>query len=111
MERLQKIHIDLGEQLAPETRKKLEKMINEHKEIFGLDLPGYNHHSGKLEATFDFATRSRPKCNRTWMPDYNISDSSLQWKIEELMGLRVLCRASELDIQLAFKNNSFLVKK
>ena len=83
-----------------------------NKEIFGADLPGYNHKFGKLEASFEFASKSRPKPNRARILDYCSKGNSLyNNKIQELMRLGVLEKSSNLEIQPAFKNNSFLVKK
>ena len=46
------------------------------------------------------------------MPDYCSKGNSLyNDKIRELMNLGVLEQYSKLEIQPAFKNNSFLVKK
>ena len=46
------------------------------------------------------------------MPDYNARGTDLyNRKVRELIDLGVLRRAAEMDIQPAFKNNSFLVKK
>ena len=46
------------------------------------------------------------------MPDYNTQGTDLyNRKARELIDLGVLHRAAEMDIQPAFKNNSFLVKK
>ena len=46
------------------------------------------------------------------MPDYNARGTDLyNRKARELIDLGVLQRAAEMNIQPAFKNNSFLVKK
>ena len=46
------------------------------------------------------------------MPDYNAGGTDLfNRKGRELINLGVLWRAAEMDIQPAFNDNSFLVKK
>ena len=109
---LSKIKMDPGNQLSKETKKQMNIILEENKEIFKPDLPGYNHFYGKIEATFEWSSKARPTVNRARMPDYNKQGTALyNEKARELIKLGVLRRAADLDIQPAVKNNSFLVKK
>ena len=111
-DRVSKVKVDPANQFLRSIKQSLQDIIEEHKDIFKRDLPGYNHVFGKLEATFEWASKARPQCNRAQIPDYNARGTELyNRKARELIDLRVLCRAAEMDIQPAFKNNSFLVKK
>ena len=109
---LEVIKLDPSNQFTPEEQHHLKQLLESHKEIFRSDLPGYNHHYGRVEATFQWASKARPPANRARMPDYNAKGNELfNAKAAELHVLGVLKKASEMDIQPAFKNNSFLVKK
>ena len=55
--RMKKILIDPGDQLTKDSKAKIMKILDSKKEIFGADHQGYNHHFGKLEASFEFATK------------------------------------------------------
>ena len=67
---------------------------------------------GKVEVSFEWASTARPPVNRARMPDYNTKGTELyNAKAKELIKLGVLQKAADLNIQPAFKNNSFLVKK
>ena len=111
-DRVSKVKIDPANKFSHLTKQSLQDTIEEHKDIFKRDLPGYNHIFGKLEASFEWASKARPQCNRARMPDYNARGTDLyNRKARELIDLGVLRRAAEMDIQPAFKNNSFLVKK
>ena len=109
---LSKIKIDPGEQLTEIERKEIREMLKKYEDIFGNDLPGYNHKFGKVEASFQWASLARPPISRARMPDYNSAGNALfNRKAEELLERGIFKKAAELNIQPALKNNSFLVKK
>ena len=109
---LSKVQIDPGRQLTEKTKDQIVEILQKHENIFQPDLPGYNHAYGKVEATFQWASAARPPANRARMPDYNSKGTELyNAKAKELTQLGVFCKATDIDVQPAFKNNSFLVKK
>ena len=63
-DRVSKVKIDPANQFSQSTKQSLQDIIKEHKDIFKRDLPGYNHVFGKLEASFEWASKARPQCNR-----------------------------------------------
>ena len=94
-DRVSKVQVDRANQFSLSTRQDLQDIIEEHKDIFKKDLPGYNHVFGKLEASFEWASRARPQCNRARMPDYNARGTDLyNRKARELIDLGVLQRAA-----------------
>ena len=64
---LSKIKIDPGEQLTEIERKEIREMLKKYEDIFGNDLPGYNHKFGKVEASFQWASLARPPISRARM--------------------------------------------
>ena len=109
---ISKVKIDPGRQFSEATRDQILPILQKHKDIFEPDLPGYNHAFGKIEATFEWASPARPPANRARMPDYNVKGNQLyNAKAKELMNLGVFRKTTDMDIQPAFKNNSFLVRK
>ena len=74
---MKKIMINPGNQLMKDSKAKITKILDSNKEIFGAHLPGYNHYFGKLEASFEFATKSRLKPNRARILDYCTKGNSL----------------------------------
>jgi hypothetical protein len=109
---LSKINIDPGKQLTEKQCQRARSILEEYDDIFTPDLPGYNHHYGKVEASFQWASPARPPVNRARMPDYNSRGNAIfNEKAKELLQLGVFKKASDLDVQPSLKNNSFLVKK
>ena len=109
---LNQVQLDPGNQFTEATRTTLREIIKYHSVIFQDDLPGYNNYYGQVEATFEWATKSRPQPVKARQPDYNRSGNKLfNDKCMELLSKGVLQRAGELNIQPKLKNNAFLVKK
>ena len=106
------VQLDPGNQFTDETKAKLKDIIIDHSIIFQDDLPGYNNVYGQVEATFEWATKSRPQPVKARQPDYNKAGNKLfNDKCLELLSKGVLQRAGDLKIQPRLKNNAFLVKK
>ena len=106
------IKIDPDNLLSQEAKQEVKAILENNAEIFNSDLPGYNNARGKVEVTFEWNSTARPPVNRARMPDYNTKGTQLyNAKARELIKLGVLRKAADLNIQPAFKNNSFLVKK
>ena len=75
-------------------------------------MPGYNNYYGKVEASFEWATKTRPQPTKARQPDYNRKGTKLHNdKCSELLSKGVFMRAGDLSIQPRLKNNAFLVKK
>lgn len=109
---ISQIKIDEGNKLSPGARKKIETILVENKSLFKDNLPGYNNSFGRVEASFEWASPSRPLTNRARMPDYNRKGNQLyNEKAKQLKEKGVFRKASEMGIQPSIKNNSFLVKK
>ena len=71
------VQLDPGNQFTAETRTKLKDIILNHSTIFQDDLPGYNNFYGQVEATFEWATKSRPQPVKARQPDYNKAGNKL----------------------------------
>ena len=109
---LVKVTLDPANRFSPQEKETILKILGENKIIFDSNLPGYNHFYGRVEATFQWASPSRPPTNRARIPNYNSQGTALyNLKVKELARLGVLRKCTDIDIQPAFKNNSFLVKK
>ena len=109
---MEEIKIDPDNQLSQEAKNEVTDILKQNAEIFNPDLPGYNNAMGKVEVTFEWASIARPPVNRAREADYNARGTELyNEKARELIKLGVLKKAAEINIQPAFKNNSFLVKK
>ena len=101
---LSKIQMDPRNQLSQETKKEINLILEENKEIFKPDLPGYNHFYRRIEATFELSLKARPTVNRARMPDYNKKGTALyNNKARELIELGVLRRPADLNVQPAVK--------
>ena len=107
-----KIQFDPGNQFSTKAKEELRIIIEKNKEILKEDLPGYNNHYGKVEASFEWATKTRPQPTKARQPDYNKKGTKLHNdKCQELLAKGVFKKAGDLSIQPRLKNNSFLVKK
>ena len=74
---MENIKFDPSNQFSPKEQDSLRQLLETNKDIFRSDLPSYNHHFGKVEATFQWASKARPPANRARMPDYNAKGSEL----------------------------------
>ena len=74
---LNQVQLDPGNQFTEATRTTLREIIKDHSVIFQDDLPGYNNFYGQVEATFEWATKSRPQPVKARQPDYIRSGNKL----------------------------------
>ena len=109
---LQEMTIDGSQQLSQQQKQPFINSISRHLAVFGNDLPGYNHHFGKVEARFEFATRTKPKNYKLRKPSYGQHAELLfNQKCLQMKQLDVLADPADLDIQPLLLNNAWIVKK
>ena len=109
---LQEMVIDGSHKLSTEQKQPFIDCVSRHLPVFGNDLPGYNHHFGKVYAGFEFATKTKPKTFKLRKPSYGRHAELLfNQKCLQMKQQGVLDDPANLDVQPLLYNNAWVVKK
>ena len=109
---LQEMIIDGSHKLSKQQKQPLVDSISRHLAVFGNDLPGYNHHFGTVYASFEFATKTKPKSYKLRKPSYgHHAELLFNQKCLQMKQQNVLVDPATLDVQPLLLNNAWIVKK
>ena len=101
------------ESISTSNLKRLQNIIQSHKEVFNKDLThGYNHASGKHFCKLNWASSQRPQSNKVKTPIYNSQlNVLLQEVCDQLTDIGVLSIPHQDDVQIQAVSPCFLRKK
>ena len=109
---LQEMVIDGSHKLSKQQKQPFVDSISRHLAVFGNDLPGYNHHFGKVYASFEFATKTKPKSYKLRKPSYgHHAELLFNQKCLQMKQQNVLADPAQIDVQPLLLNNAWIVKK
>ena len=98
--------------LSKASKQPFIETILQHRRVFDLSLPGYNHAFGTVYASFKFASKARPVPTKIRSPNYGShQDLLFNQKCHSLKQLGVLIDPMEHNIQPLMTHNSWVVKK
>ena len=109
---LKEIELDQTNKLSEKEKMPFVNIIREYTNVLQDDLPGYNGNYGKVNASYEFNSSTRPPPQKVRTPGYGILGEKLyNEKCAEMMKLGVLIDPLQLGIQPKLVNNSWVVKK
>ena len=109
---LKEMVIDGSHKLSSQQKQPFLDSISRHLAVFGNDLPGYNHHFGKVYASFEFATKTKPKSYKLRKPSYgHHAERLFNQKCLQMKQQNVLADPAHIGIQPLLLNNAWIVKK
>ena len=112
-ESLAMIKIDPQSQLSSDQKTKIKQAIESHKEVFDGNLTGgYNSHSGKFVADFNFADNTRPPGSKGYFPSYSHKEELIIQAIaDKYEDMGVLVDPQEAGISVQHTSPLLLVVK
>ena len=106
--------ISIGDQVPKKIKEELLKIHLHHKKVFDGDLSeGYNGFSGNFDVNFNFLNDIPPPISPGCVPTYNKPEDNtlLQTMIDRLEALKIVAKASSINIIPKFASPCMLVKK